>query len=197
MKSNSLTFNQKFSELGGSKQRVIRNALLFQANWFICAIYDESVSVISTMLLVLVHFFYQSKDGREWSMILLFSLSGYLCDSLLANLGVIELSGQFTINSSGTVLAPTWLLFLWLSFATTINHCMAYLQKHLSLAVLLCLIAVPLNYLAGAKLTGSTLADPQWLSLSLFGVYWAVLLPAALLWCRLYCVHNTPSNQQA
>jgi hypothetical protein len=189
MKS-TLAIRQKLTSLGSKKQNILRNALLFQANWFICVIHDESVSVISTMLLVLGHFFLQTKDAREWSMIVLLSLVGYLCDSVLANLGFVTFSGQFNINSSDTVLAPSWLLFLWLSFATTLNHCLAYLQKHLTVTALLCYVAVPLNYYAGANLSGSTIANPTLLSLSMFAVYWALLLPTALLWCRHYCNHD-------
>ncbi len=159
----------------------IINALLFQANWFICIFMSSSVAAFTTLTLLLLHYKIFSRDKAEWFLILAFASLGFSCDSVIQLLGVMSFSQALSLSyDSNLALAPLWLLFLWISFATCLNHCLAYLQQRLWLSVVLVIIAIPFNYYMGALMTDSVFLVAETIALFIITVYWAVLLPVFL-----------------
>ncbi len=100
-------------------------------------------------------------------------------------------SGLFAYASPvpSTTLAPLWMLGMWLNFALTINHSMAWFKSRLALGALFGLVGGPLTYwIAGRAWGALTIADPQWVALLVLGVAWAVAMPLlcglAVRWVR-------------
>jgi hypothetical protein len=149
------------------------------------------VYLLTTTFLLIFHGFAYVKNSFEWGYILLFSMIGFACDSVLFKSGLVLFSQPFNIGEilglSFTV-APLWILCLWLSFSTCLNHCLSYLQGKPSLSVLLIVIGIPFNYYLGANFTGSELFEPFFIPLLAITLYWLVLLLGIL---KLFHIKNT------
>ena len=82
---------------------------------------------------------------------------GLVFDSLLVTVGWLEYpNGMFA-----PVVAPYWILSMWVLFATTLNVSLAWLHGRYTLAAVFGAIGGPLSYLAGARLGAVTLAEPR------------------------------------
>lgn len=86
-----------------------------------------------------------------------------------------QISGLVQYASAGPLspLAPIWIMMLWVAFALTFNHSLAWLKSKLWLAALFGLFGSPLSYWAGSRLGAmSYLHNPWWVSIA-FGISWA------------------------
>lgn len=74
--------------------------------------------------------------------------------------------------------APIWIVALWMSFALTINHSLAYLKSHLRLAAMLGALGAPFAYWAAARGWNALffVAEPA-LALGVLAIVWAILAP--------------------
>jgi hypothetical protein len=168
----------------------LANPILFQINWFACIFSDVEVYLLSTLALLVFHGIVYVKNSFEWQYIVAFSIIGYACDSVLLNLGLVLFTEPFNIGAllgANLSLAPLWILCLWLSFSTCLNHCLRYLQARYVLSAFLVIIGIPFNYYLGANFTDSVLFEPIAILLSLITLYWLVLLLATL---KLFHIKN-------
>jgi hypothetical protein len=160
------------------------NALLFQANWFVCVFARIHWLLISTIILLIVHGFIFVKVKQEWGLILTFALTGFLLDSIIAYLGLVMFNPLESITIGKITLAPLWLLGLWLSFSTCLCHCLKIFQQRQRLLCIITVFAIPLNYFIGAKLTQTTFSEPAILPLGLITLYWLVLLILGVMYAK-------------
>ncbi|HET8940993.1 MAG TPA: DUF2878 domain-containing protein [Rudaea sp.] len=103
---------------------------------------------------------------------------GFAIDSSLAQTKVFSYAAAVPWPQ----LAPIWIVALWMSFALTLNHCLAYLKAHLIVAAALGAIGAPLAYWAAASTWGAIhfVAAPS-TALVVLAVIWAILTPT-LCW---------------
>jgi len=168
------------------------NPLMFQVNWFFCVLLPEYIFIPSTLLLLIFHAKYVLSHHSEYWVMAGFSLAGVCLDSLIASYGFMQLDRSIAIELSfdnflfGNVLsaklqfAPLWLICLWLSFSTCLNHALVFFHQRLELLVALTLAVIPLNYYLGAQVTGSSLSEPLSITLGLIMFYWSLLLVLSL-----------------
>ena len=109
---------------------------------------------------------------------------GFAIDSSLVQTGVLSYAAAMPWPH----LAPIWIVALWMSFALTLNHCLAYLKAHLIVAAALGAIGAPLAYWAAASSWGAIhfVAAP-FTALMVLAAIWAVLTPA-LCWLATWLV---------
>jgi hypothetical protein len=150
--------------------KLIINAVSFQVVWFICVQGNNLNAALATIFMLSLHQLIFKINLNIWPLLIAFSLLGYLGDSVIAKLLLIEYSDNLN------PLAPLWLLSLWLSFATTLNYSMQWLFKTPYLIICIALFIVPLSYLAGINLSDSTLSGPYALFYISEGIWWAALL---------------------
>ena len=161
----SLNINGKF----------LTNALVFQAVWFICVLGNNVYAAISVMILVCIHKSLFNISSKDWVVLLAFSITGYLGDSIIAKLLNFQYSNDLPF------IGPLWLLGLWVAFSTTLNHSMKWIFKTPYHAILIGLLLVPLSYLAGINLSNSDQLNTSNSYAILFlieGIWWACLLLA-------------------
>ena len=117
----------------------------------------------------------------DFILILLAAALGLAVDSLFAQSGLLRYSAAVPWNT----LAPAWILSLWVGFALTLNHSLAYLKTHPLAAAVLGGVGGPLAYRAAASGFGALAfpADPTTSLLTLTAV-WALLVPALSLTAR-------------
>lgn len=99
---------------------------------------------------------------------------GFVIDSAFAQTGLLG----YAASVPWPQLAPIWIVALWMSFALTLNHSLAYLKTHLLLAAALGGIGAPLAYWAAGHAWGAlTFPATPWTTLALLALVWALLTP--------------------
>lgn len=149
-------------------ERVWFNAIWFQTTWFACVLgRDGWLPLILTLLGL--HFLLVANAPAELRRIAPIALVGIAVDTLLSVGGVFDFG-------PGIVL-PSWLVMLWLAFATTLNRSLALLGRYRWVAAVIGGIVVPANYAVGARLGAVEFPlSPAVTALALVMI-WALLLP--------------------
>ncbi|VUD52802.1 hypothetical protein TDB9533_01706 [Thalassocella blandensis] len=151
---------------------LVGNALMFQGAWFALMFASDSQALLLMCVLLAIHYYLYSPSFTEWKVIALVGILGLFIDSFLIHFQYLPLEPNYWL---GMTFAPWWLVCLWMAFAMTLYHSMAFLQKHLGITVLLSAIAAPWAYFAGGYLRGVTLT---WQGLLAIAFIWAIWLPA-------------------
>ena len=99
---------------------------------------------------------------------------GFGVDSLFAQTGLLSYAAAVPWPE----WAPLWIVALWASFALTLNHSLAYLQRHLQVAAALGAIGAPLAYSAAARSGALAFPPSATVTLVLLAAVWAILAPA-------------------
>lgn len=150
---------------------VITNLVGFQACWIACVAYGQPWAAIVVAGLLIWHSFIA--DSKEWPLVMLFSLLGIGLDNLSYWLGYISFPDH------DSLFIPTWLMLLWLAFATTLRHSLATLMRYPRVIVPLALVAAPWSYFMGHHLGSIDITGNGYLVIA-FG--WATLL-GIFSWC--------------
>ncbi len=132
----------------------------------------------------------RSADARA----LLAALScGLLLDGALAATGWLRYASPLA-----SLPAPVWILALWMAFAMTLNHSMAFLRGKPLMAALLGFVGGPLAYLGAARgFDAVVFATPAWRAIALLAIGWAFALAAfATLTRRWTTEHTDPVLQE-
>ncbi len=168
-----------------STKAKIVNALLFQAGWLGCVLGGNVGAVAALIGILLIHALFFVKNTREWLVVIAFSLSGIIIDSLLVYTGIFQTT---------SVLAPLWLMCLWVILSLTLCHSLSWLHNHLPLASVIGGIAGPFSYWAGSQFVEITL-HPIPGALFTLALIWAILLPVGLLLARRLTAEKIATNK--
>ena len=108
-------------------------------------------------------------------LIIIAGLIGLLFDGALLNFDLI------IYNDPGLPypFTPIWIVMLWMIFAMTLNHSLAWLSQKYYLSILFGAIGGPLAYIAGEKLGAITLLSTN--SIITLSVGWALITPILLI----------------
>lgn len=158
--------------LNSSKASILINAALFQIVWFACVIGGAKgllwPALISFAVLALWQLPAKRRHASDVRLLLAAIILGLVFDSLWVQLGFLEFVDQRPFS----MLAPAWIIILWMGFALTINHSLVWMNIHPALPAVLGAICGPSSYLAGIKLGAvSYQADVALISVCL-GVSW-------------------------
>jgi hypothetical protein len=131
----------------------------------------------------------------DLELMLCAAVVGFIVDSLCIRCGLFVYAAPVPSPD----YAPVWIVALWMSFALTLNHSLAWLKSHLPLASVLGAVGAPLAYLAAARgwHALAIAADPT-LAFGALALAWAILTPA-LFWLarHLTSVPATSSLREA
>lgn len=152
------------------------NFFLFQASWFACVLGGAQgtpwVGPLVVAGVAAYHVTRASNPIAELSLLAMAAGIGVAFDSALAATGWVSYpSGQWH-----PLLAPYWIVALWVAFATTLNVSMSWLKQHRWLAVAFGALGGPIAYLGGSKLGGITLNNPT-MALITLALGWAIITP--------------------
>ncbi|MEO6064260.1 MAG: DUF2878 domain-containing protein [Lysobacterales bacterium] len=154
-------------------QHKIINAVLFQLAWFgFVAGAARNMAWLGLVPLVLLAG-HALRDGSTRKADLALAAAalaiGLVLDGSFARAHLLV----YADAEPALVGAPWWILAMWLAFAWTLNHSLAYLQKHLGVAIALGVIAGPFSYYV---------ADRAWGALEFIGDARLTLVWLALTW---------------
>ena len=158
---------------------VVLNFVLFQIGWFACVLGGAGgapwVGVTTVAAIAGYHLWSANLPGREALLLAIAGAIGAIWDGLLTGFGwLVYPSGIFA-----QWLAPSWIIAMWVAFATTFNVSLSWLKGRWYLASALGAIGGPLAYLAGAKLGGVTFPDPL-VAVAVIGGGWSLIMPVLL-----------------
>ena len=143
------------------------NLVGFNIAWFgLVFIGDLFIPVAAVLFIVQLWAFQSTKN--ELLLICLVATTGIWLDYALVYLGV------FIFPETNGI--PLWLITLWIVFAGTIRHSLAFLEKSKLLQFFTGAIFAPLSYLAGAKLSVVYLVPSLGVSYVLLACIWAPLM---------------------
>ncbi|KQQ84285.1 hypothetical protein ASF73_14455 [Xanthomonas sp. Leaf131] len=161
------------------------NYLGLQVLWVVAVSAAAQARVWPTLLVLALFALYQLWPSRRAPgdlQLLITALSlGLLLDTTLAAGGWVRYAAPWP----GTLLAPAWILALWLGFALTLNHSLATVMQRPWLAVLLGAIFGPFSYwLAQRSWQAVEFQPPQLHAVVAVGIGWGVACGVLSLYAR-------------
>lgn len=174
----------------------ITNLAMFKVGWLACVLGAAAGMPWLGLLAVGVACAINVASARIKSKTLLLLISAALIG--LAWESFMVISGWLDYRQSGHtgVLAPYWIVAMWVLFATTLNIGFSWLKGRLVLAGLLGGVGGPMAFAAGAKAGAVTFTEPV-TSLVVVGAGWAVLMPLMVFIAQYLNGHETRSAQVA
>jgi hypothetical protein len=174
---------------------VLMNFLLFQLAWFACVLGGAHgypwFGPLVVALIVAYHLQRAHAPGPELLLLTIAALIGTVFDSALVTSGWLTYpSGQWH-----PLLAPYWIIAMWVAFASTLNVSLNWLKGRPLLSVLFGAIGGPLAYLAGAKLGGVSFAD-EVAAMTALALGWAMVTPLLVSLSARLNGWPTPARQQ-
>ena len=157
----------------------IINFVLFQAAWFVCVLgasYDRTYfALLIATIILLIHFAIIKKRLLELKLILIAATIGLFFDGALLNFDLI------IYNDPGLPypFTPIWIVMLWMIFAMTLNHSLAWLSQKIYISIFFGAIGGPLAYVAGEKLGAITLLSNN--SIITLSIGWALITPILII----------------
>ncbi|WP_051221733.1 DUF2878 domain-containing protein [Neptunomonas japonica] len=159
--------------LFGLSWKIWINFLGFNLIWAL-SIFSGNEAMLWVLLLLLLHFMIMPEPLIELAVVLSTALLGYSVDCLLTLLGVFKFEQVQGIT-------PTWLVFLWVGFCSTLRHSLSFFSQKYLTASLAGAIAGSFTYLLAAHFGAVELPLSSVVSFAVLASVWAVLFPA-LLW---------------
>jgi hypothetical protein len=157
---------------------VVANFVLFQLAWFAAILGGASgyggIAALPAVVVALLHLgLHRSRWRGEGLLILGATLVGFLIETGFIGFGALHYAGQ----AIDALLAPVWILALWLAFGTLPNGSLNWLKGRMVLQIILGAVLGPLSYLGGVRLGAATLGMPEWLSLAVIALGWGLAMP--------------------
>ena len=158
----------------------IVNFLLFQMLWVACVlgaanqIIWPAIAILTGKLVIFSLPTLRVKN--DFIFILTCLLLGFILDSALAYFNFINYAYDYGYSR----IAPFWILFLWIGFALTLNHSMAWLFNNIKLGYLLMALGPPLSYISADRLGAVTISN-MLLTTVLISLSWMLVFKALIL----------------
>jgi hypothetical protein len=158
----------------------IKNLVLFKLGWIGCATFAANgypgLAILTVAAVAALHLATLPVKRKEALVLLAAALFGMSWESALVGLGIVSYPGY----DGSAVLAPLWIVAMWVLFATTINHGLAWIKRNWVIASTAGLIGGPLAFFGGAGLGAVAFSDTL-LAMGVIGIGWAILLPLLAL----------------
>ncbi|HTA65581.1 MAG TPA: DUF2878 domain-containing protein [Xanthomonadaceae bacterium] len=154
------------------------NALGYQLVWIACVVGAANASLVAGPMATALFAMLVLGFGGQWRadlrLIPILLLCGLLFDSAWIALGWLD----YSMPWPSPQFSPSWILCIWVAFALTFNHSLAFLRGRYLFAALLGAIGGPLAYWGAAHGPGVVRFDaPVAIVLGGLCIAWAVLLP--------------------
>ena len=155
---------------------VLINFVAFQLGWFSSVLgAANGMPWLGPLVFVGVLYLHLRQAARpdlELGLVVACGIIGTWFDSVLVSTGWVAYpNGQFS-----SIMAPYWIITMWMLFATTLNRSMGWLKGRNLLAVVLGAIAGPASYYAGQKLGGIEFTQPMY-ALAALAIGWGAAMP--------------------
>jgi len=148
-------------------ERAWFNGLWFQSLWFACVLGRDAWLPLALALL-LTHLLLVRSTASEIIAIAPVAALGVCVDTALSLIGVFDFGASIT---------PAWLALLWLGFAAALPRALEWFGTQPWRAAVTGAAAVPLNYLAGARMGAVSLPYGETVTWIILALVWIALMP--------------------
>ena len=155
------------------------NFSAFQIGWFSSVLGAAKgmpwIGPLVFLAVLGIHVWQSRRPVLEVGLVLACGVIGVFFDSFLVAIGWVAYpSGQFH-----ALLAPYWIVTMWMLFGTTLNLSLTWLKGRPLLAIVVGAIAGPTTYLAGQKLGGMLFVDSTAAIVAL-AIGWGLAMPVLM-----------------
>lgn len=154
----------------------VKNFVLYNIGWFAVVLFAAQgqawIGNLAVLLVVSAHLLSVPSARKESLLLATAAIIGLVWETALVWTGVLSYPTAPGIG----VLAPSWIVAMWILFATTINVSLSWVKRSWWLAALFGAIGGPLAFAAGQALGAVSFGYPMITPL-VIGAGWAVLLP--------------------
>ena len=162
---------------------LLGNFLGYQTVWLISVFGAAAGKTWPALLGTLLYAAWQLPTGKAWAsdarLVAAAFVVGAALDGTLACTDALRYSAPSpALPPSG---APLWILSLWVAFALTLNHSLAWLTKGLWRAALAGSVGGPLAYWAAARIGSIHFSKPVWIGTGALALGWGCAM-ALLAW---------------
>jgi hypothetical protein len=147
------------------------NAGLFQITWF-AAVMGGTLAGVGACTLLALHSLARGRARVDLTLAAVLGAIGFVLDTLWIQAGVLDYHGR--------LLAPPWIVALWVAVGLSINHSLSMFLGRPWLAAVAVGAACPFSYLGGAALGGVTVPEP-W-QLAVVACVWGGLFAGVFGW---------------
>jgi hypothetical protein len=158
-----------------SKYKNIFNIIGFQTGWWACVLGTKNgypyLGPLVMLIFLSIHFARLEIRNKELLFATLVGLIGTFVDTVLLQTNLIEYQGVYTDN-----IAPLWITAMWIGFAATINHSLAWLNNKWIMSFALGAIFGPLSYYTGIKFEALHF-EISVLTISILALLWGIVIP--------------------
>ena len=158
-----------------SKYINLFNIIGFQTGWWACVLGTKNgypyLGPLVMLIFLFIHFSRLNNRNNEIFFAVLVGLIGTVVDTVLLQTKLIEYQGVYTDN-----IAPLWITTMWIGFAATINHSLAWLNNKWIMSFALGAIFGPLSYYTGIKFE-ALYFEISVLTISILALLWGVVIP--------------------
>lgn len=142
--------------------------------------------IASALLFVTLQLHFSSTRIPDVRALVVTLICGFLLDGALAATGWLQYASPLL-----SLPAPVWILALWMAFAMTLNHSMAFLRGKPAMAALLGFVGGPLAYLSAARGFDAVIfATPAWRAVALLAIGWAITLATLAILTKRWTTAN-------
>lgn len=160
---------------------MVINFIFFQVLWFACVLGAAEGVVWPGIVTLLAFLVWQLQASRRVSgditILIVATIVGILIDTLWIKMGLLRYEANYPIAGA----APIWIVCLWIGFALTINHSLAWLKSKILIAVTLSMVSAPLSYFAGHRFGALEFLTDIPTALFVLAVAWGVTFPALVV----------------
>jgi hypothetical protein len=149
------------------RKSILWNLVAFNIAWF-GLVFIGNVFIPIAAILLGSQFWYCQSNKNDMLFICLVAMVGMSLDQTLVFAGIFIFPN--------TEFIPFWLMTLWICFANTIRHSLAFLAPSKFLQFTVGAVIAPLSYLAGAKLSAVYLAPSLGFSYLILACLWGPLM---------------------
>lgn len=188
---------QRSSPINLGYRVVVFNSVLFQGVWWIAVQGSNVMALLALGAYFLLHLSLFPRSGLFWTFCFTGALAGWFIDSILATAGLISYASSLSFSVQGVtlVLAPAWLLCIWLAFLPMLFFGLRWLVPFPRAAAVFGFVFAPLSYIGGARFAGAELGVAVETYFLTMGTLWALLLPLLLVVCGRLSVCCFPESQ--
>lgn len=161
----------------------IINFILFQLVW-VGFIYGASqnfiwggYALLSVMLLW--QLWPSRRDFNDIKIIVLCVILGMILDSIWAFSELI----QYKVHWPEKLVAPLWILAMWVAFGASINHSLRWIQGNIVIASILSAIGGPVSYLAAERFGAVTISN-KWILIPSLSIGWFIVMAIIIIMLR-------------
>lgn len=152
--------------------------MLFLFFFLLCVLGANNIAAGITLLGVALHLLIISENGKKEAQFLVMAAAlGILVDTLWQNLGILKFPVHEGTYAEG--LIPTWLMAIWLAFATTLRHALSWMRRYRHFPFFIALVAGPMAYIGAAALGPIEIGYGPWGVVAL-ATGWTIVFPLQL-----------------